>query len=239
MTRWLAQALTWGSTLVIARLLAPEDYGIVAMAAVVVGFVAVVSELGVGVTVVTMRDLTSAQIAQLNGLAIVMGIAAFVMVAGSSPVMAAAYGRPALMPVIAAMAVTFLVAGPRTVPAALLQRDLHFRYLAVIESAQAIVGAAVTLVAAYAGWRYWSLVAGTIASACVLTMLTVGGRATAVAWPRRRSLGRALTFTGHQLTGTIAWYLLLERRLRRRWGVARRRTARRVLHGVDARTYGA
>jgi PST family polysaccharide transporter len=204
--RWFAQLVSWASTLIVARLLRPEDYGIVAMAAVVTGFMAVVSELGIGVTVVTLRDLTPLQVAQLNGLALLTGLAAFAIAIAAAPVAAAVYGRPEIAPIVVALAVTLMLAAARAVPAALLQKQLRFKLLAAMEAIQSLAGAAIALAAALAGWRHWALISSIVGAALVWTVLVVAVQIAPLAFPRRQSLDRALTFTRHQVTGTVAWY---------------------------------
>jgi teichuronic acid exporter len=204
--RWSAQAATWAATLVVARLLAPEDYGIVAMATVIHGFVMILSEFGVGVTIVTLRRLSPLQIAQFNALAVLLGTTGFAVMAALAPAIAAFFGRPVLVAVVVAMGSTFLVSGFRTIPSALLQRDLRFGALSAIEAIQAVVGAGVTLFGAWAGWGYWAIVAGVLGSSAAWTLMLVSTRPSSFAWPRRHVLGDALTFTRHQLTGSIAWY---------------------------------
>src|SRR5438876_12407053 len=71
--RWATQVISWASTLIIARLLGPNDYGLVAMAAVYLGFVSLVNEFGLGAAIVTQRDLAEDQIARLGGFALLMG----------------------------------------------------------------------------------------------------------------------------------------------------------------------
>src|SRR5260370_41786796 len=77
--KWAAQLIAWASTLIVARLLTPDDYGLVGMATVLLGLANLISEFGVGTTVITLRDLSEHEIAQLNGFAILLGQAAFVL----------------------------------------------------------------------------------------------------------------------------------------------------------------
>src|SRR5262245_4573608 len=88
LTRWSAQALSWAATLLVARLLSPDDYGIVAMATVMHGLITVICEFGVGMTVVTLRRLSPAQVAQLNTVAVLLGFAGCVVMAALAPAMA-------------------------------------------------------------------------------------------------------------------------------------------------------
>ena len=72
----LAQLLAWASTLVVARLLTPEDYGLVGMASVYIGLVALINEFGLGTAIITRRELTDDELAQLNTLSVLIGVTA-------------------------------------------------------------------------------------------------------------------------------------------------------------------
>ena len=130
--KWASQALSWLSWLIVARLLTPEDYGLVGMAAIYLGLITLVAEFGLGTAVLAVRELSVAQINQLNGLAVLLGLASLV----ASCVMAIPLGRffhaPQLPLVVAAMSTTFVITSFKTVPLALLQRELRYKALALI-----------------------------------------------------------------------------------------------------------
>src|SRR3990170_3938689 len=73
--KWASQVLIWASWLIVARLLTPEDYGLVGMAAIYLGLVTLLSEFGLGTAVLAVRELSVDQIHQLNGLAVLAGLA--------------------------------------------------------------------------------------------------------------------------------------------------------------------
>ena len=64
------QVLSWVATIVVARLLAPDDYGLMSMAGLLIGALQVFSEFGIGSTVIVLRELSARSLAQLNGLAV-------------------------------------------------------------------------------------------------------------------------------------------------------------------------
>src|SRR5271170_434458 len=72
--RWVSQILSWVSTIIVARLLKPYDYGIVGMAGLYLNLAMYVSQSGIGDAVIALRDLTKRQIAELNTLALVVGV---------------------------------------------------------------------------------------------------------------------------------------------------------------------
>src|SRR5512141_1497566 len=121
------QLVTWASTFVVARLLTPDDYGVVGMATVFLGLVTVVSEFGLGMTIVTLRDLDEEQIAQLNGLAVLMGIIAFGVTAAMAMPLGLFFRSNRVPVVLLVLGTSFVISGFRVVPTALLEKDLQFR----------------------------------------------------------------------------------------------------------------
>jgi O-antigen/teichoic acid export membrane protein len=204
--KWSLALFTWVATIIVARLLAPEDYGLIGMAGILIGLIAIFSEFGLGITIVTLRDLTRTQIAQLNGLAVVLGVISVGLCALLAMPAGSFFRAPALPLVIVVLSGSFLISSLRLVPAALLQRDLQFRTLALIEGAQGLIQSVTTIGLAWSGFGYWALVFGPIVGQLVATTLVLSRRRAAMRVPRRRSLGPALTFTRHQITGTLAWY---------------------------------
>src|SRR5438876_9535802 len=131
--KWASQALSWVSWLIVARLLTPADYGLVGMAAIYLGLITVLSEFGLGTAVLAVRELSVEQLNQLNGLAVLLGLASLL----ASCIVAIPLGRffhaPQLPLVVVAMSTTFVITSFKTVPLALLQRDLRFKALAFID----------------------------------------------------------------------------------------------------------
>jgi PST family polysaccharide transporter len=205
--KWVAQSLTWASSLIVARLLTPEDFGLVAMGSVYMGVVSLVSEFGVGASVINLRDLTHAQIAQLNGFALLMGLGGFVLSCMAAVPLGLFFSAPELPLAIVVMSIAFVVTGFRIVPAALLSRDMQFRTLAVMDGTRAAVMAVAMVVFAVFGFRYWTLVLGGLLSSTLYTAMTVSRRPHAIAWPRRTAIGRAMSFSTDILASRLAWYL--------------------------------
>ncbi len=205
--KWLVQVVSWASTLLVARLLTPADYGILGMAVVYLGFVQLVNEFGIGAAVVQQRDLGESQLAQLAGFSIMLGVAWFLVSLAAAVPIAAFFDEAALRTVVAVLGLSFVAAGFRTVPMALLTRDLQFRRLAGIDTVEALALAAVTLTFALLGAGYWALVLGIVASRFV------GAGAVQLSHPHRviirlrpGSIAPTLRFGFHVVGSRIAWY---------------------------------
>src|SRR5438045_3981501 len=139
--KWIVQLITWGTTIVVARILSPSDYGLMTMGTVLLSFISLLGESGIGATVITVRDITPKQTAQINGAALLMGVASFSIAALAAFPVGWFYRAPSLPPVIIALSFTLVISGFRVVLSALLQRDLRFPRVAGIDCAQGILQA--------------------------------------------------------------------------------------------------
>ena len=204
--KWGGQLLSWASTLVVARILSPNDYGLVSMASAYLGLITIFSEFGIGIAVITIRDLTEAQLDQLHTMSVMLGFVGFaISVAVAFPV-SWFFRSPQLPAVIIAMSLTFVIAAFRSVPSSLLQRDMQFKMLSLIDGARAVVLSVVMVVLALAGFRYWTLVTGALVSASVSTILTLMVRRCGFRWPRLVQLKQAITISWHMLVNRLSWY---------------------------------
>lgn len=208
--KWLTQVLSWASTLVVARLLTPADYGLFGMAMVYMGFVAPIYDLGLAASIIQRHGVgeDEGQIARLGGLSILYaaGFSAL-SIALAGPV-ARFYGEPAVAWIITVLSLAFLLTSLQMLPRALLARDLEFRTLAWIDGVAALSLTIATLALALAGLRYRALVYGEVVSAVVTTAIALSWRGHRLAWPRMGDgLRRAVTFGWQVSVSKIAWYV--------------------------------
>lgn len=206
--KWSSQALSWASTLIVVRILSPEDYGIMGMSAVYLALVAIVNESGLSVSVVSNKHLTDTQLAQLNRLCTLFGAGALAVSCLAAVPMARFFRSPDLAWVLVAMSTTFVITSFKTVPSALLQRDLDFKTLALAEGLQAFAQTLAVVLFAILGFRFWALVLGGIAGTIVSTTLVLAKRRCAFAWPRMSVIGDAFRYGRQVLGGQLAWYVV-------------------------------
>ena len=206
--KWASQLITWVSTILVMRLLVPSAYGLVGMALVFIGFMQLVNEFGLGAAVVQQRDLTETQIARLGGVALLVGCALLVLSVGLASLIAGFFNQPAVRPVVLSLSLLFPVSALQVLPRALLQRELQFRRLALVDGLEPLVIAAVTLSVAAATRSYWALVVGPMVGKCTSTLILVVWRPHRLAWPRRgaESIGGAVTFGWQVVVARVAWY---------------------------------
>lgn len=205
--KWIAQGLTAVSWLIVARLLTPADYGLVGLALVYLGLVTLVSEFGLGTAVLAERGLNREQLTQLNGMAVLLGLTGLILSAALAIPLGRFFRAPELPLVIVVMSTSFLIGSFKTVPMALLQRDLRFRALALIDLAQVLIMTIGMIGLALLGFRYWTLVAGGLLSALVSTGAVLRLRRLPIAWPKPSSIRRALTVSADVVVARVCWYV--------------------------------
>ena len=202
----IAQVFSWITSMVVASLLTPADYGIIGMAMVYVGITSLITEFGLGSAVVASHALTARQIAQLNGLSMLLGVSAVIVSGLAAVPISWFFQSPGVAPVIVTLSVMVLLDSARTVPAAVLAKQMRFKVLAVIETVKTVLVASVTVALAAAGWRYWSLAVGVIVGSAVVTAIVWLRYPVQVRIPRRTELKEAFGHTRHFLVTNLAWY---------------------------------
>ncbi len=165
-------ALRMTGTIVLARLLTPDDYGLVGMVTVVIGFVSMFKDAGLSIATVQEKEISHEQISTLFWLNMIISAILGLCILAVSPMVALFYGKPELTAITAALSISFIISGLTIQHQALQMRHMRFGVLAGIQIGSQIVTLAVTVILAVLGWRYWSLVGGAIAQALAGTLLT-------------------------------------------------------------------
>ena len=205
--KWFAQILSWGSTLLVARILAPADFGLVGMATIYLGLATVVAEAGLGSAVIHLRWLDDDQIAQLNTVSVLVGVLAFgVSLLVAEPI-AAFFEEPGLTAVIMVMSGIYLINGLKPIPLGLLEKNLRYKWLGVVDASKAIIGSSTTLIMAWLGFGYWSLVGGFVSGQATSTLTAILLSRHRFAFPRRRSIGGALRFSTDVVGSRMSWFI--------------------------------
>jgi PST family polysaccharide transporter len=162
-------ALNLVATAVLARLLVPGDFGLIAMATSVSSLLTLILDLGLGSATVQNADLTQSQVSALFWINTALGLAFAVILAGLAPLVAHFYDRPQLVPVTMVLALGFILVGLSIQPNALLRRQLRFSALAAIDLLSLILGIAAAIASAAWGAGYWSLVYFQLVQSAVAT----------------------------------------------------------------------
>ncbi|WP_394554210.1 lipopolysaccharide biosynthesis protein [Agromyces sp. MMS24-JH15] len=162
---------------VLARLLTPADYGVLAMVLAIIGVGEVFRDFGLSSAAIQARTVSRAQRTNLFWINTGIGAVLALAVCLASGPIAGFYGDPALQPVAMALSVTFLLNGISTQFRADLNRDLRFGRLSGTEIAGQVAGLVVGIWGATAGLGTWALVAQQLAAATatLIGVVAVGG----------------------------------------------------------------
>lgn len=165
------KGLTLISTVILARLLVPADFGLIAAASTVILLLSLTQDLGVGNVLIVHPDMDAR--AQGTAFTIVIGVGIALSLAGVvlAPAMASVFSEARLTGVLLALMPSVLLNGVLQFHQILLQRELQFKKRFTAQAAQGVVYATVSVALAATGWGVWSLVIGQIASVVVGTLL--------------------------------------------------------------------
>ena len=199
--RVIMQVLNTGSQVVLARLLLPTDYGLVALTGVFMAFAAMLTQLGLAAAVVQSRRVTERLLSTAFWLNVISGIVVTGVLVAAAPLVADFYGDERVTNLLRVSSLSFTLSCA-AVHSALLQRSLQFKRLGSLEVLGAVIGLGATIVLAWQGFGAYSLVLGPL----LQTTLMTGVFWWRVRWlPRtfmhRRELGELWRF-GAGLTGS-------------------------------------
>lgn len=157
------------AAIVLARLLAPEDFGLVAIVTVLTSFAPALIDFGLADATAQRKKITQSQISSLFWFSSGLGSSIAALVAACSPLIAWMYRDPRLETIALCSAMMFVMYGASNLHIALLRRTMQFGAIARIQMLGTLAGVAVALAMAYLGYGYWALVFRPIVNAlCVV-----------------------------------------------------------------------
>jgi len=189
------------ATIVLARLLTPEDYGLIGMVAILINFVGMFQYLGLSTATVKWSELSHKQVSTLFWVNMLLSVTIMLITIASGPLLAWFYKEPRLIGITAGYGITILFAGLAIQHEAILSRQMRFTAIVVVEVIALLSGFVSAVVAASYGAGYWSLVLNQL----VMTVVTVVGVWSVCRWrpglPARGIGIRSMLSYGGNLTG--------------------------------------
>jgi PST family polysaccharide transporter len=146
------------ATAVLARLLSPQDYGLIGMVAVFTGFVALFKDLGLSLATVQRAEINYEQISTLFWVNVALSAAITALMMLLAPLIGWFYGEPRLVLITILTSLGFIFGGLAVQHEALLKRQMRFFALSMIAFLSMMIGYAVGIVLAWRGIGYWALV---------------------------------------------------------------------------------
>lgn len=161
-----------GFIAVLARLLEPADFGLMAMTAIVLRFASFFAQLGVVEAVIQKDTLTRHDLVSAWWIAFVVSSLFFVLMFFLAPLFASYFRSVLLVDLVRVVSVTIIINSQGGLMLGLLRREGRFKEAATIEVAAYLFGyGAVGVVAALLGWGVWSLAAATVAQSAISLLL--------------------------------------------------------------------
>ncbi len=158
LTHFIDYGIQVGSTAIIARILEPSDYGLVAIALAATGFFFIFKTLGLSDATVQREHITHQQVSNLFWINVAAGLILTFILMISAPFIAGIFKDTRLTNIIRVSSITFLISGLYTQHQALLKRSMRFSALAVNEIVGICLSVVVAVSMAFAGMGYWVLV---------------------------------------------------------------------------------
>ena len=163
--------LSIGSTLILARILRPEDFGLIAMVAVLVNFVSIFKDAGLAQATVQRQKITQEQISNLFWINMAISIGLGLIVMACAPLIAWIYDDSRLVSLSIALAIPIMLSGTGFQHRALLQRNMHFTAIVRIDLLSFAFSIIVGTYSALNGMSYWSLVIMQLVNALTMNIL--------------------------------------------------------------------
>ena len=164
--------LQLASSLVLARLLTPDLFGIVGMAMVFVGIAEIFVDFGLRQAIIQAPQPTATLLSSCFWLSAGIGILAALLLCALAPVIAALYQEPRITPLLPFLGLNLLVATLSTVPMALLQRDMQFGVLTRLSFVAGLLAATTGCTMAALGCGVWSLIVQPLVSSLAGTIMS-------------------------------------------------------------------
>jgi O-antigen/teichoic acid export membrane protein len=159
------------TTAILARLLAKNDFGLIAVALVAINYLSVLKDLGLGVALIQRRENIAQAANTVFTINVLIGLFLSVLIIPLAPLVATYFRDPQVIPVLRWMGISFIINALGSVHTNWLVRDLDYRRKIVPELGGALLKGAISIGMAYLGYGVWSLVFGQIAGALASVIL--------------------------------------------------------------------
>ena len=167
----LGKLLSLATVSILAHILTPETFGIVALATVAVNYLSSVRELGLGAALVQLRERVSEASDTVFTINILIGVSLASIAFLIAPPVAQYFEEPLVIPVLRWLGLSFLIKSLGSVHQVHLQRELDFRKKLIPELGNTVLKGIVSIVLALTGYGVWALVFGQLVGATVSVFL--------------------------------------------------------------------
>jgi len=158
---------------ILARFLSSEDFGLMAIVMVVIGFSKIFSDFGISNAIIHHQENTNEQLSTLYWLNILIGIFLFLIISLASPFISSFYGEPKLVELLIIFSFSFIIQSFGTQFRILLQKELNFNLIAKIEVISAFISLIVAILLAIYNFGVYTLVFASLTNTIISTVLFI------------------------------------------------------------------
>jgi PST family polysaccharide transporter len=169
---------SWGNRIIsvsifflLARLLDPESFGLVALASVFIDFVQIFIDQGFSQAIIQRENLESEHLNSAFWINIGIGILLTILTLSFADIIANGFSQPALTPIIRWLSLGFLLSSLSKVQEAILERRLNFKALASRSLIASVISGLIGVTMAFMGWGVWSLITKILVFGIIKTVL--------------------------------------------------------------------
>jgi len=164
-SRGVVQLLSFATTVVVARLLVPSDYGLMALASTFISVLGLVCELGLGAAVVQFSDLEDRELNTCFYLSLGSACIVYVILFLAAPQISIWFNSPRLTDILRVASLVLPISALAIVPYGVLQRRLELDRVTKAEMSGGLISLIVVFALAWNGAGVWALIAGSLANA--------------------------------------------------------------------------
>lgn len=172
--RMFSQFFSWAVTIYIARILVPDDYGLMVMATIITGYAEIFNELGLGAAIIQRQDMVPEELSSIFWFA--LGVSCLVALSCFPLSYFTAYilHEPRVVPLTQAVSVIFVLSGLQIIPLNLIKKELDFKFLGFMTMVSTFVSCLAMMAIANHGGGAWTLLLGRVIAFFVITCFVYG-----------------------------------------------------------------
>lgn len=175
--KFLKRGIQFVLSIILARLLTPDDFGIVAMASIFVSWGDVFRDFGLGQSIVQQKNVTDVQTSTIFYLNVTMGVVIALIFLALAPLAAEFYNNEMVAWVVRVSGLTFIIQSFNVVQHSLLQKQLNFKIGTIASFLSTLLSGIIGIILAFEGFGVWSLLIQGVAS-CVISTIYIWIRTT-------------------------------------------------------------
>jgi len=210
-TKLVIQTVSWGSTIIVARILMPSDYGIVAISGVFIGLLAIITDMGLSEGLINTASVTIEDQDTIFWLSLLLGTLIYGVLFFLAPYISNIYQMEMLTEIMRTAAFVLIFSSLKVVPVALAMRNMDFRFRSLVEMAGQLASVVTVITLAMLGFGAWSLVWAMLVSQLVITIAYLHLLKSAPRFTfKLRETWPIISFGGKLMTSRIIGFFMLE-----------------------------